>query len=91
MAVPVNTSVLPRSYLGPPRGIQSACSLQLTSIDLSDCDKLTALPEGLFGGLAALTSVKVNKGVATPKMLEDLRARGVEVSWVLAGETYYLR
>ena len=51
----------------------------LTSIDLFKCYDLTALPEGLFGGLTGLTSVKGITHLATPEMLEDLRARGVNV------------
>ena len=54
----------------------------LTSVDLAYCTRLTALPEGLFSGLAALTSIDLSGSVdTTPEMLEDLRVRGVEVTY----------
>ena len=52
----------------------------LTSVNLYGCYGLTALPEGFFAGLTALTSVSLGgcEGV-TPAMIEELRARGIEV------------
>ena len=63
-----------------PEGFTFSKCKALTSVNLYGCRGLTALPEGLFAGLTALTYVDLSRcGGVTPAMVEELRARGVEV------------